>query len=247
MTEPEKPKTPRVTFDARGAFLESVTFSFYGKAKQDAWRSLVEATKMRVDDEDAPEPFRSVNFVALPAEIKKNAFFLRGGAHQKRGRNLENLDVHWHFDWDRAPERQPPPRMRQRSGEVGGYPHFLENFVAKWPAAREVEGEVKGRYLVDATRWSLAFEHRAGLEDLAQHIGDFTVKRNTMVTMWSIAPASGPVDRLLIADFPNQVQSISTFGTYRTRLETRILEDLDEALWKGLGMVLRPRSIKEDL
>jgi len=241
MTEPKQPEstTRRVTFDARGAYLESVELSFYGEAHRRDWLALVEATRMRVDDEDNEETFRRVNFVALPAEIKKSTFYLRGGAHQKPGGSAEHLTVHWHFEWDRAPGGEPPPRLRQRSNEVGGYPHLLEALVAHWPAAEVIEGEVKGRYLVDASRWSLAFEHRAGL-DRAEQVGALTVKRSSTVTMWSIEPPSGPVGRLLIADFPDAVKSISTFGTFRIRLGTHILAHLDQALWTGLATVLRP-------
>jgi hypothetical protein len=244
-----------VVFDKQGRHLDSIELSFYARSSRQQWEEFARATRLS-DEKGAAGKASSraavrFNFVALPAQPKAKALYLRGGAHPPGPKHTSSakvepgtVELHWHLELERTPNDAPPEAMQRRSDRIGGYPTILENLSAAWPADAELKLDVKAQYILDSTRLRLAFDHRSGAERV-EHLGPVNVKRSLAVTMWSVEPKSGPVERVMIAGGPSDpVILISVFGSDTTRLTPKIFDAVDAALWRGLSPLVHPVIIE---
>lgn len=217
-------------WDNRGVCLNAVELSFYGKALPEAWASFAAKCGIHIDKDGR----NNARFTAIPKNQRSGDLYLTGSFHESP--KHKGAAVHWHLNWDMAPNTKPPSGILESSKRVGGYPLIIKKMADNWPANSILEVDSSVTYFVNRKKMSFKFVSIPK----PRVIGDHTLQRTA--SMWSVNPPSGAVTKLSIADVSEDVSVIIIKGTCQLELCVDILKNLDEIVWDGVNKFLKKTS-----
>lgn len=222
------------------AVVTRVKVSFFVSGALAGWKAFAETIGMKV--KPATEPgIDEASFVALPASVKKGVFYLIGGFHSTGPRTSDRGTVHWHLEWEQAPEDEPPDEMREKSAAVGGYPAALSRMIDAWPLpSRDVELEFDlSLHLGSKKIVSTALAGPVAVEiDQAGH----TFSQKTMLRSWDVKPPLGIITSLsfvhLAAEAAGQPSHLIVAGKVQMPLSADLATKLEGKVWHDLTPIV---------
>ena len=213
----------------RGVVLHKMSVSFEVKAKAHAWKELVAALRFR------PETCihgTIATFVALPAKHQELSPYLIGEV-QLGARDAATAQ--WAFDWARAPSKPPTREMVTHSRDVGGFPGILKKLEKLWPTKTPLKLTVSATYFVDTDEWNVG---PFSASNTSKPAG--TQSLSMAPTHWRPEPLAGIIEE--VSREPGGEEDfifLTGKGTYNRRWTSRLLNEVDGAVWDGLKTLIK--------